>query len=673
MTAPAPLRLFFRSLRRLAPGVLCLMCLTGLPAQAQLATKPSAFRAAGEVDPTPPVAEAYRARIGQQADFDRLARRYHRGTPLELPHLLFLIDRQQGDRPYFINTRRFSLHEHFLARGPLHLRLDHAALAANYRTPDRRFLLGTLAWQRSTQQWTYEFWEGDQLDARLLQAAQRSLQAAFFAPLVFKANAQAHERVATAAGLPFLSQAQLIREQAFLPLNEGVAKGRVRLVPAGGIVADADPQDILVLDEVPISLPPVAGIITSRPSTAISHVNLLAHGWGIPNAWVRDALTAFAPLDRQWIELRVTREGYQVQPVAPQALVKAQQGRALPRPDLSQPALAPLAALRAADRSRCGSKAANLGQIRAAGLPAVQVPDGFCIPFARYAEFMNGAAAQALIRAAAATPHFDEDPAVRHAALDTLRRELVALPLPRAWSAEWLAQWQTQLGGAGVFVRSSSNSEDLPGFSGAGLYTTVPNVRQAEALSEAVKTVWASVFNSEAFEARRAAAIPLDAVAMAVLVQTAVDSRRSGVMITRDPFDAAHRGASYIAAKRGIGIKVVEGRRIAEQVMVDARSGAVQLLSRADEQSELALDEAGGVRERALDEASQHQTVLDDASARRLARVGEALRKLFGGHYQDIEWATTEGEQVIVLQARPYGRPAGQPALSKQAASARSK
>ncbi|PLK50658.1 PEP/pyruvate-binding domain-containing protein [Uliginosibacterium sp. TH139] len=641
-------------LRRIVLAALCLLSLGTLPAQAQLAAKPSAFRAAGEVDPLPPASEAYRHHISQRADFDRLARRYNLGTPLELPHLLFLIDRQHGDQPYFINTRRYGLHEQFLTRGPLHLQLGRAAMAANYRAPDRRFILGTLSWQNSTQQWTFECWEGDQLDTNLLRTVQQSLQAAFFAPLLFKANAQAHERVATAAGVAFVSQEQLIREQAFLPLNEGVARGRVRVVPAGGIVADADPQDILVLDEVPISLPPVAGVITSRPSTAISHVNLLAKGWGIPNAWLRNALSELSGYDRQWVELRVTRTGYTIQPIPPQTLVVAHKARTLPRPDLSHQSLTPLSQLHARDRAHCGAKAANLGEIRAAKIPSVQVPDGFCIPFARYAAFIKRADAQALIQAALATPHFDDDARVRHAALETLRSQLIALPLPAAWLAEWQAQWQQQLGGTGVFVRSSSNSEDLPGFSGAGLYTTVPNVRLAEALPEAVKTVWASVFNSEAFEARRAGAIPLEAVAMGVLVQTAIDARRSGVMITRDPFDPAHRGASYIAAKRGIGIKVVEGRRIAEQVMVDARSGAVQLLSHADEQSELTLDESGGVRERAIDEAHQQQTVLDEASARRLARVGSAIRQLFRGRDQDIEWATTEGEQIVVLQARPY-------------------
>ncbi|REN15165.1 pyruvate, phosphate dikinase, partial [Mycobacterium tuberculosis] len=99
-----------------------------------------------------------------------------------------------------------------------------------------------------------------------------------------------------------------------------------------------------------------------------------------------------------------------------------------------------------------------------------------------------------------------------------------------ATAAGWRAAWQSQLGGGGVFVRSSSNSEDLPGFSGAGLYTTVPNVKTGDALEVAVKKVWASVFNPEAWEARSAAGFGAESVLMGVFVQTAIDSTNAGVM-----------------------------------------------------------------------------------------------------------------------------------------------
>jgi phosphoenolpyruvate synthase/pyruvate phosphate dikinase len=97
--------------------------------------------------------------------------------------------------------------------------------------------------------------------------------------------------------------------------------------------------------------------------------------------------------------------------------------------------------------------------------------------------------------------------------------------------------------GKGLFVRSSSNSEDLPKFSGAGLYTTVPNVRGDKELIEAIKTVWASLWNFEAYEFRERANVDHSKIFMAVLLQEGINSESSGVMISTNPFDKENAGA----------------------------------------------------------------------------------------------------------------------------------
>lgn len=83
----------------------------------------------------------------------------------------------------------------------------------------------TLSWQAKTQQWTYEFWEGDRLTPGLLNLANTVLPNHFFRPLVFKSNSNAHEQVAQEAGVVFVAQRDLIKQPAYLPLNEGRAQG----------------------------------------------------------------------------------------------------------------------------------------------------------------------------------------------------------------------------------------------------------------------------------------------------------------------------------------------------------------------------------------------------------------------------------------------------------------
>ena len=58
-------------------------------------------------------------------------------------------------------------------------------------------------------------------------------------------------------------------------------------------------------------------------------------------------------------------------------------------------------------------------------------------------------------------------------------------------------------GNYAVFVRSDTNVEDLPGFTGAGLNLTVPNVIGFENVLEAIQRVWASPFSERAFAWRQ--------------------------------------------------------------------------------------------------------------------------------------------------------------------------
>jgi len=650
---------------------LCAMAVAPAPAGAQLARKPSYYQQQNQSQPEGPAAQlvprpavpASLPALRSQGDFDTLARVYDAGTPMQLAHVLFAIDRQaKPARMHYIDTPRFQLHVRFLRDTRLTPNTVKREIDRNYLVPDRRFLFGTLSWQQNIGTFTYEFWEGDRLTVPLLREAEAQVKASFFAPVKFKTNSTLHERIAKEAGIDFVSQEALIREQPYLPMNLGTATGRVRIVNDASGLNTLLPDDIAVLREVPINLPPVAGVLTERPSTALSHVNLLAKGWGIPNAYVRDAATVLKAHAGQWVALKVAASGYQLRRLTPEEIaalppraVRAAATGALPgskaaKPDLRETRLLPLASLRARHSVQCGSKAANLGAVLAARIPSTTVPDGFCIPFAHYDRFMRSNGLAERIARMQQQPGFAGDPQVRQKALAQLRDEIVQWPVEPATAAAWRAAWQAQLGGGGVFVRSSSNSEDLPGFSGAGLYTTVPNVKTGDALELAVKKVWASVFNPEAWEARSAAGFGAESVLMGVFVQTAIDSTNAGVMITRDPFDAGHPHVTYISAKRGIGIRVVEGQRVAEQVMYSSWSKAIQVLSRSAEETALQLDKDGGVKEVPVELG---RNVLTDELVVRLANVGAAVKRTFNAVDQDIEWATV-GDRIVLLQARPY-------------------
>jgi phosphoenolpyruvate synthase/pyruvate phosphate dikinase len=205
-------------------------------------------------------------------------------------------------------------------------------------------------------------------------------------------------------------------------------------------------------------------------------------------------------------------------------------------------------------------------------------------------------------------------------------------------------------GSKGVFVRSSTNAEDLDNFSGAGLYTTVPNVRGRQALLLAIRQVWASIWNYEAYEAREVAGINHAAVYPGILIQEGVPAEAAGVLITTNPFDKEDSNGVYINAKRGLGIRVVSGQRVPEQLVYYPSNGAVRELTRSGDDTMLTFDTRGGVKPVVIETGRR---VLTDEMAARLARSSLEIRSIFGNRHQDIEWVTV-GTRIFIVQSRPY-------------------
>jgi phosphoenolpyruvate synthase/pyruvate phosphate dikinase len=121
-------------------------------------------------------------------------------------------------------------------------------------------------------------------------------------------------------------------------------------------------------------------------------------------------------------------------------------------------------------------------------------------------------------------------------------------------------------------------------------------------------------------------------------------------MITADPYDREDKDAIYISAKRGLGMRVVEGQKIAEQVVFRQKADAVQVLTRSEEDSLLTFDEKGGIREIPI---TGERAVLTDDMVRKLARAGQDIKRVFNNKDQDIEWVYMRG-QLYIVQSRPY-------------------
>jgi len=595
--------------------------------------------------------------VKTQAEFDTLAVTYDANTPYALPHVLFVIDRKDQNKIYYVNTRRYAFHKDFVNGTYLSLERGKEFFENNYLKPNRRFILGSLAYQTPLKRWTFEFWEGDLIPAEQIQLVADLIQATFFQPVAYKPNSiRQDDESRKLAGLERVTQSDIAKEQEYQALNVAKGLGRIHVIPKLDEHVEIGFNEILVLDEVPLQLPPVAGVITSQPSTPLSHINLLAKGWGIPNAYVKNAQALFKQYDGWWVEFDAKRDGYTIKRAGVDQLREYQRRLAQrldvmkPRFDLSETRLLSLSQQRARSAIAFGGKSANLGEVLNARLPGIIVPGGFTIPFYYYDQFLKSNKLDDAIYELLNDQKFVHDPAYRRQKLVALRERIQHASFDARLRNQILRKIKLEYAGKGLFVRSSSNSEDLPNFSGAGLYTTVPNVREPEQLIQAIKTVWASLWNFEAYEARERAVIDHSKIFMAVLIQEGINSESSGVMITTDPFDKDNRDAIYISAKRGLGIKVVEGKKVAEQIIFRERANAVQVLTRSDEDSLLTFDQNGGVKEVAI---TGERVVLTDEVIRRLVTAANRIKSVFRSRDQDIEWAYMKG-QIYIVQSRPF-------------------
>jgi hypothetical protein len=632
-----------RSLSRLLTVALCLFA--SYPALSQ--------RQAAESRETPRSLPA----IHSRAEFDSLAVVYDQNTPYALPHVLFVIDRKDGNKIYYVNTKRYAFHKDFVNGTYLSLERGREFFENNYQKPNRRFMLGTIAYQTPVRMWTFEFWEGDLITAEAIKLTSDLINKSFFTPVRYKPNSlRQDEASATIQGLQRVSQSEIAKEQAYQALNMARGLGRIHIISKLDEHVEIGFNEILVLNEVPIQLPPVAGVITSQPSTPLSHINLLAKGWGVPNAYIKNATELLKQYDGWWVAFETKRDNYSIKRADLDELKQYQQRLAQrldvmkPHSDLAEKRIAGLRQQRRKSSIAYGGKSANLGEVMNSRLPGIVVPDGFSLPFFYYDQFIKENNLQSVLYEMMGDKRFVHDPAYRRERLAAMREKIQRGRLNESLRAEVTRRAELQFPGKGLFVRSSSNVEDLPNFSGAGLYSTVPNVRGADQLTEAIKTVWASLWNFEAYEARERAGVDHSHCYMAVLIQEGINSESSGVMITADPFDKDNKGAIYISAKRGLGIKVVEGQRIAEQIVFGIRSQAVRVLTRSAEDSLLTFDERGGVKEVPI---AGDRVVLTDDVIRRLAAAAASIRRVFGEKEQDIEWAYMKG-QIYIVQARPF-------------------
>jgi pyruvate,water dikinase len=294
-----------------------------------------------------------------------------------------------------------------------------------------------------------------------------------------------------------------------------------------------------------------------------------------------------------------------------------------------------------------GGKGASLARLASAGLP---VPGGFHLTTAAYTRFIAANALGGRISEEAGTAAADDPASLERAAANiaTLFRQ-ASVPEDVA-SAIREGYRELETGEAVVAVRSSATAEDLPDLSFAGQQETYLNVRGEEALLDAVKRCWASLWTARALSYRARNRISNDGVQLAVVVQLLVQADAAGVLFTTNPLNG-ERNEVVVNATWGLGEALVSGQVTPDTLIVDKSSGAVLQQHLGDKTTMTVLAPGGGTREEAVPVERRSAQALDPKQLAELVQLGRRIETLYDQPV-DVEWALRDG-RVFLLQARP--------------------
>nr|ART35615.1 A83 [uncultured bacterium] len=320
-----------------------------------------------------------------------------------------------------------------------------------------------------------------------------------------------------------------------------------------------------------------------------------------------------------------------------------------------------------ADLPQVGGKNASLGEmIGGLSQAGIRVPGGFATTADAYREFLGaGGLDQRIARRLAGLDTTDVEALARCGA--EIRGWIEGAPLPKALESDISKYYQEVVKSTSTeisfAVRSSATAEDLPDASFAGQQETFLNIRGVENILQAIRHVFASLYNDRAISYRVHQGFAHGEVALSAAVQQMVrsDLGASGVMFTLDT-ESGFRDVVFITSAYGLGEMVVQGAVNPDEFYVHKpmlERGKPAIVRRGLgtklQKMEFADGAAAGCSVRTVDvpAGDRHRFSLSDPDVLELARAAMAIEKHYG-RPMDIEWAKDGLDgRLYILQARP--------------------
>lgn len=510
----------------------------------------------------------------------------------QIQSVKFVLDLQRQNAVHFLGSREWPLHYTFVREiidGDARLNRcedDQYRIFLNgwsrfsvenyFNTTTRRYHLGTLSYFPNAQLSSVEFTFGDEITAPQMREAFYAVAAATTNPFSWTLRPQDAEQVqrvrAIEGTLPMVGPQAPFANVVYQGLAPGVAFGTLSYIPTAELAsASLGARTIVITDDVPNDIDFVGGLITETFQTPLAHVNILSQSRNTPNMALPKAsqLPQIKSLLGQLVRLEVNDGGYTLRPAEQSEAEAFWQNntpsgpKLMPRLDSQFNSLLDLKNASYADLPRIGAKAAQMAELfrvnqnntQCSEGAAFALPEGaFAVPMAFYLEHLRTSGAQAQLDVLLNDNQFKTNLAYRKTALAQLQNKILTQPVNPALLTEINTWAKARFGKKTMRFRSSSNTEDLAEFNGAGLYESLSAKLDDpdESVENALRTVWASLWNLRAYEERENSRVEQSQVAMAVLVHRSFpDERANGVAVGRNVLDVTRTDQYYFNIQAG--------------------------------------------------------------------------------------------------------------------------
>jgi pyruvate, water dikinase len=616
--------------------------------------------------------EAFLEKIGCAADFDFL-----KGEPLsdhyaQVDAVKMVYDLKK-QKLYFINHKKSQFHFTFCTDY-----LDYPQSLTRFNTNEyghsgeRRFLLANINHYLASDFYTIELFADDRISAdQLVLLFNRVLENVYFKEKVFLlSNANIADKLAGIDPKKVLSVDNIFGAQRYQPMVQRRSFGYLRKVTKADFSRYAfSTKDIILTDFLPNDLPFCQGIITTEFQTPLSHINILSHNRQTPNcahkmAWTNEHLQA---LDGKLVYYEVKQDSFYVREAKieeAKAFWKKTSSRAkhkLPC-NTKETALLDMRDVHRKMVGKVGGKAANFGELDKIRLPTnekIPLPEAaFAIPFYYYQQHIVQHRLQPQIDAILQSDSLLYHRALLEKSLKNLQDSIVAKPLDPVFLAKLIQKLQSFAPYTEFRFRSSTNAEDVEGFTGAGLYTSKTGslTNPDKSVERAVKKVWASLWTLRAFEERENANIDQRSLAMGILVHRAFGTEEAnGVAITKNLYRDAYPAFTINVQKGEVSVVQPENGEIPEQFLIKQTFNITG-------KDDIAVDY---ISHSAL---NGYQPLLTQAEIKQLAAYLEAIKRHFyyasGGMVlaeeyfnfgMDVEFKLDKGtRKIYIKQARVF-------------------